>query len=342
MLLSSLFFSLMSAMVRGLSEVNSYTTVAMRFIVGGLVAGALFSSGIQKLRWINWPWIVLRGVSGGIACILFYWGIQHVGLSKGVLLGYTYVIFASIFSVFILREQIKLPHWIAIATALVGAGLICGVTNLSMGSGEMVALLGGVIAGFAVVCVTKCRENDSSTNIFFSQCIFGLVIVFWPVTSHWAMPTTGQWHTLVLIGVLAAGGQLSMTYAYKYTGATQGSLLGLLTPILGTLIGVAYFREALGIGFLLGATGIALGLGVGLGIVSLTGPEQIFGLVSGIGLGVLIAGVFIMVATVVTSYTATAYHTCLYLWARDVEKAQASGQTAQVQAPAPLAAVLGK
>jgi len=64
--------------------------------------------------------------------------------------------------------------------------------------------------------------------------------------------------------------------------------------------------------------------------------------VSGIGLGVLIAGVFIMVATVVTSYTATAYHTCLYLWARDVEKAQASGQTAQVQAPAPLAAVLGK
>jgi cytochrome c oxidase assembly factor CtaG len=58
-------------------------------------------------------------------------------------------------------------------------------------------------------------------------------------------------------------------------------------------------------------------------------------------LGVLIAGVFIMVATVVTSYTATAYHTCLYLWARDVEKAQQSGQTALVAAPAPLAAVLG-
>jgi membrane-anchored glycerophosphoryl diester phosphodiesterase (GDPDase) len=96
------------------------------------------------------------------------------------------------------------------------------------------------------------------------------------------------------------------------------------------------------IGFLLGATGIALGLGVGLGIVSLTGPEQIIGLVGGIGLGVLIAGVFIMVATVVTSYTATAYHTCLYLWARDVEKAQQSGQSAQVAAPAPLAAVLGK
>jgi len=96
------------------------------------------------------------------------------------------------------------------------------------------------------------------------------------------------------------------------------------------------------IGFLLGAVGIALGFGAGLGIVTLT-DSSTFGLFTGIGLGVVIAGAFIMVATVVTSYTATAYHTCLYLWARDVEKAKASGgQQAQVQAPAPLAAVLNQ
>jgi hypothetical protein len=95
------------------------------------------------------------------------------------------------------------------------------------------------------------------------------------------------------------------------------------------------------IGFLLGLLGIGLGFGVGFGIVTVTDAST-FGLVSGIGLGVFIAGIFIMVATVVTSYTSTAYHTCLYLWARDVEKAQASGNVAQVQAPAPLAAVLGK
>jgi membrane-anchored glycerophosphoryl diester phosphodiesterase (GDPDase) len=95
------------------------------------------------------------------------------------------------------------------------------------------------------------------------------------------------------------------------------------------------------IGFLLGALGIGLGFGVGFGIITITNTST-FGLVSGIGLGVLIAGIFIMVATIVTSYTTTAYHTCLYLWARDVEKAQASGSSAQVLAPGPLAAVLNK
>jgi membrane-anchored glycerophosphoryl diester phosphodiesterase (GDPDase) len=98
------------------------------------------------------------------------------------------------------------------------------------------------------------------------------------------------------------------------------------------------------IGFLLGALGIGLGFGVGFGIITITNASVLatFGLVSGIGLGVFIAGIFIMVATVVTSYTTTAYHTCLYLWARDVEKAQAAGSSAQVRAPAPLAAVLNR
>jgi hypothetical protein len=95
------------------------------------------------------------------------------------------------------------------------------------------------------------------------------------------------------------------------------------------------------IGFLLGALGIGLGFGVGFGIITVTNTST-FGLVSGISLGVIIATLFIMVATIITSYTSTAYHTCLYLWARDVEKAQASGSSAQVLAPGPLAAVLNK
>jgi hypothetical protein len=99
------------------------------------------------------------------------------------------------------------------------------------------------------------------------------------------------------------------------------------------------------IGFLLGVVGIVLGLGAGLGFVSLTSSSTLetlrtLGIAGGIGLGVILAGIFIMLATIVTSYTSTAYHTCLYLWARDVEKARASGSRAPVQAPAPLAAVL--
>jgi hypothetical protein len=95
------------------------------------------------------------------------------------------------------------------------------------------------------------------------------------------------------------------------------------------------------IGFLLGGLGLGLGFSIGYGVITVTSAST-FGLVSGIGLGVIVAGTFIMIAAVLTSYTAMAYHTCLYLWARDVEKAQAMGHNVAIQAPAPLAAVLGK
>jgi hypothetical protein len=92
------------------------------------------------------------------------------------------------------------------------------------------------------------------------------------------------------------------------------------------------------IGFLLGSTGIALGLGVGVGLVSLSGGATV-GWVGGITLGVLISAAFILTATVASSYTATAYHTCLYLWAMEAERH--GGAQPGIAAPAPLAAVLG-
>ena len=94
------------------------------------------------------------------------------------------------------------------------------------------------------------------------------------------------------------------------------------------------------IGFVLGFGGAVLGFGVGYGIIALLGTGAL-GLVVGIGLGVLIFLIFTMVGNVIGTYTSTAYHTCLYLWARNVEVAQKADQPIQVAAPAPLAAVLG-
>jgi len=109
-------------------------------------------------------------------------------------------------------------------------------------------------------------------------------------------------------------------------------LVGISTVGVKTITGI--------IGFLLGALGIGLGLAVGLGIVTAS-QGAVAGLIAGVSLGILVATPFILFATVLTTYTSTAYHTCLYLWARDVEHARQAGQTGEVAAPSPLAAVLG-
>lgn len=252
MLLSSVLFTAMAVGVRGLSSVNSYTVIMARFLVGAVAVGVMFVCGLGRMRWNNWPWIVARGVSGGLAVAAHFWAIQHIGLSKGVLLLYTSVVFAALFAVPLLGEQIRATHWGAIAAAMLGVVLLCGTRRLAIEPGDLIGLASGILSGFAYVTVTKCRETDTPSNIFWSQCLFGVAIVAWPTAVHWEPPTPREWLMLLTIGAVAMCGQLAMTYAYKYTGAAYGSLLGLFTPVASALIGVLYFREPLSAGFLVG------------------------------------------------------------------------------------------
>lgn len=94
------------------------------------------------------------------------------------------------------------------------------------------------------------------------------------------------------------------------------------------------------IGFVFGVIGLILAFAVGGGLAFASGSNPTVSIV-GIVIGALIFFTFVMVASVFSSYTSTAYHTCLYIWAREVEKATVQGMSPSlVKAPAPLAAVL--
>lgn len=94
------------------------------------------------------------------------------------------------------------------------------------------------------------------------------------------------------------------------------------------------------IGFIGGVIGLVLAVAVGGGIAYLGGASTAL-IIVGVAVGALIFFSIIMLISLFTSYTTTAYHTCLYIWARDVEKAHVEGRVeSKVTAPAPLAAVL--
>jgi hypothetical protein len=94
------------------------------------------------------------------------------------------------------------------------------------------------------------------------------------------------------------------------------------------------------IGFVLGFGGLVIAIAIGGGAAYLSGGNMAISII-GIAIGAMIFFTFVVIANVISSYTSTAYHTCLYIWAREVEKAQVAGQPMLVAAPGPLAAVLG-
>jgi hypothetical protein len=94
------------------------------------------------------------------------------------------------------------------------------------------------------------------------------------------------------------------------------------------------------IGFLLFLLALALGGGLFFLIGTLSNWATT-GVVIAAAVGILVLFAIIIVVSVLSSYVTTAYHTCLFIWARDVEQARARGVTdAQVAAPAPIAGLI--
>jgi len=151
--------------------------------------------------------------------------------------------------------------------------------------------------------------------------IAGIIETVWTEASYLILPA------MVIENINLKGGIKRATQIIK----ENLLLVGISTVGVKAIIGF--------VSFILGAVGVAIGLGVGVGIVSVS-QGSTAGIITGVTLGILIATPFILFATVISSYTVTAYHTCLYIWARDVERARLSGETSAVTAPGPLATAL--
>ncbi len=179
-----------------------------------------------------------------------------------------------------------------------------------------------VVSLFTSALRNRSHRSRNAAAGMIGSAVGGILETVWTEASYLILPA------MMIEDVNLVDGVKRATYIAK----NNLLLIGVST------VGVRWITGA--ISFVLGAIGLVIGVGLGLGIISVINSSAA-GLVIGIGLGALIFFVFVMVASVISSYTMTAYNTCLFLWARDVEKAQAQGQPIQVAAPAPLAAVLG-
>jgi hypothetical protein len=192
---------------------------------------------------------------------------------------------------------------------------------------ELLNIIALAAASTVVSLLTSSLRNRSrqSGNVaagMIGSAVGGILETVWTEASYLILPAMMIEDANLVAGIKRA------------TQIATGNLL-----LIGvSTVGVRWVTSLISFG--LGAIGLLIGFIVGAGLVAVVGANDITGLVIAISLGALIFFVFAIVASVISTYTMTAYNTCLFLWARDVEKARAQGKPIQVAAPAPLAAVL--
>lgn len=202
--------------------------------------------GIIDLHFNDKKNLFWRGLVGGIAVYLFYLAILKLGVGKGSVYIYSYPIFATLFSMLILKEKVEPVKFVVIFISFAGLILLSvgGKGSLAgMGIYEMIAIAGSITSGLAVVFVKKLHDRDNSYAIFFSQCIVGFWMFLIPSGTTQAKGDLTELMLLVLVGVVATIGQLFMTEGYKYVNVATGSLLQSMVPVFNLFSGWFIFHE---------------------------------------------------------------------------------------------------
>ena len=243
---SVVFFALMAVLVKAVPNVSSYQTTFFRFAIGLGILGILSLFGIINLRFNDKKNLFWRGIVGGIAVYLFYLAIIKLGVGKGSVYVYSYPIFATLFSMLILKEKVEPIKFVVIFISFAGLVLLSvgGKESLAgMGIYELIAIAGSVTTGLAVVFVKKLHDSDNSYAIFFSQCIVGFWLFLIPSGATQAKGNLNELLLLVLVGIVATIGQLFMTEGYRYVNVATGSLLQSMVPVFNLLSGWLIFHE---------------------------------------------------------------------------------------------------
>jgi len=246
--LGSVFmFALMAILVRAIPHVSSFHSSFVRFTIGLAIIGVLAMFKLIPLKFRDRKNLFLRGIIGGIAVYLFYLSIIRLGVGKGSAYVYSYPAFATLMSMWILKEKVEAIKFIPIACSIGGIILLSlGGTNKQgaiLGWNELIAIAASLTTALAVVYVKKLHNSDNSYAIFFAQSIIGFWLFLIPSGLTQGQGNSFDLTILIILGLVATLGQLAMTEGYRYVNVATGSLFQSLVPVLNLLSGYFIFQE---------------------------------------------------------------------------------------------------
>ncbi len=212
------------------------------------------------------PLLLGLGVSVGATATLYMTSLRYTTAATAVLLNNTAVIYVALFAPWLLKEARPRFTWLSLALALVGMVFITDPANIDFRStawwGILAALATGVTYAFAMLFsrmlggrvggVTQSWWSIGAAMLIAAPLALGVI---GGPGAPWAA-VRANWYWLVALGTLA----LSIPYFLYFQGlkrvnAQVVSMVGLLEPVCGVLIGMALFAE---IPNTLGFAGIAL------------------------------------------------------------------------------------
>jgi drug/metabolite transporter (DMT)-like permease len=268
-LIASILFGVMAVCVDVASRAMDATQIAFVRFAGSLLVLLVIGRG-RGLRPStgNLRRVLLRGLLGAGAIVLYYRGIQGAGAGLATLLNCTYPVFTALFATTLMDERFDARLAGALALNVVGVVVVLGPgakINAAAVSGGISALAAAVLAGGAVATARQLRITESALLITTYFMAMGAVLTAPALLL--GLPLLSPPLLLALAGVVLASvsAQLLLHQGLGVAPATQGSLAAATSVVTAAALEAVTLGQhlsphsLLGAGFMVAAVGLAVG-----------------------------------------------------------------------------------
>ena len=237
MLLSSLFSAVNGALAKILSEdLSALEIVFFRNLLGVLFIVVMLRHTPGKFSRSHLGPLILRGVLGFSAMIMFFYTITTIPLGVAITLNKTSPFFVAILAFLLLNERASRQSIVALFIGFVGVLLITKPQGFSIGYDHLLGVLGGFFAAAAYTTIRKIKDHFDSRVIVLSFMMAGTVLplllfllasIYTPppylefLVSDFVMPESQSvWVFIILMAIISTLSQWLLTKAYSSTNAT--------------------------------------------------------------------------------------------------------------------------
>ena len=215
----------------------------------------------------QWRWHALRSGLLLVALLTWFDALQQLPLVQAVGVGYTAPLFIALLAMWVLRERPSRWIWAALAMGALGVGVALwpelSSTHLP---GSDARLWGMAAAGVSaityagvVVVARHQAQHDALWTILLVQNLLPVLALAVPMLWLWQPMVATDIPILLLMGALATGGLLCITWAFSHIEASRAAPVEYTGLVWAALLGFLVFGEVPTVWSLSSAALITLG-----------------------------------------------------------------------------------
>jgi drug/metabolite transporter (DMT)-like permease len=188
----------------------------------------------------------LYGVRVGIslvAMLSFFQALAMLPIGEVTAISFLAPLFGTLGAIALLGEHVGLRRWTALAVGFIGAMIILRPTGTTFGMGQIAAVVSAICMGLVAPLVKQLTSEDDADRIVFITNLILTPITLVPALFVWVWPPLEVWPQLVLLGLFAVLGHVTLVRGFAVTDASLAMTFNFSRLPFSVLVGYLAFGE---------------------------------------------------------------------------------------------------